>query len=155
MSTMAVPPVLTSSLFVPDLKSKRKEAILHELVEIARRARAVRDPELLREALLKRERWCGSALGKGVAIPHARSIGIVDPRLVVGRSRRGIDWDAPDGLPVQIVVLALSPSESSEEAHHELLARAVAMTRLVRNRQKLLDAVSPDAVASLLREFGP
>ena len=119
MTTVAVPSVLDSSLFLPDLKLKKKESVLHELVCAAQRVRAVRDPKLLHDTLVRRERWCSSAIGKGVAVPHARSLGVTLPRLIVARSLRGMDWGAPDGLAVQLVLLVLSPSEASAEAHLE------------------------------------
>src|SRR2546426_525147 len=132
MTTVAVPSVLDSSLFLPDLKLKKKESVLHELVGAAQGARVVRDPDLLHDTLLRRERWCSSAIGKGVAIPHARSLAVLEPRLIVARSRRGVDWGAPDGLAVQLVLLVLSPSEAGPEAHLERVAGAIAVTRLQR-----------------------
>jgi len=155
MTTVLVPSVIYSSLFIPDLRPRRKETIFLELVDAAHRSGAVRDRELLLETLLRREHVCGSAIGKGVAVPNARSLAVVDARLVVARSLRGVDWGAPDRAEVQLIVLALSTSESSEEAHHDLVGRAVAATRHQRNRQKLLDATGLDAVAALMREALP
>ncbi len=85
MSMMVVPSILDPSLFVPDLKTRRRDSVLQELVEVARRAGAVREPDVLRETLLRRERWCGTAIGKGVAVPHARSISVTEARLIVAR----------------------------------------------------------------------
>src|SRR5262247_567318 len=113
MTTVAVHPVPDSSLFLPDLKLKRKESVLHEMVCAAQRAGAVRESALLHETLLRRERWCGSAIGKGVAVPNARSLAITEPRLLVARLRRGLDWSAADEVPVQLVLLVLSTSEMS------------------------------------------
>ena len=152
MTTAAVHSVPDSSLFLPDLKLKRKESVLHELVGAALRDRAVRDAGLLQETLLKRERWCPSAIGKGVAVPNARSLAVIEPRMVVARSLRGIEWDAPDDLGVQLVLLVLSPSEAPIESHLERVARAIALTRSQRNRQKLVEAVDGRVLAALLRE---
>jgi len=152
MTAVALPSVLDSSLFLPDLKLKKKESVLHEMVCAAQRIRAVRDPDLLHETLLRRERWCSSAVGKGVAIPHARSLGVTLPRLIVARSLRGLDWGAADGLPVQLVLLVLSPSESSGEAHLEQVAQAIAITRLQRHRQRLLEAVGIEGLVHVMRE---
>jgi len=154
MTTMTVHSVPDSSLFLPDLKLKRKESALHEMVCAAQRARAVRDAELLHATLVRRERWCSSAIGKGVAVPNARSLGVSEPRLVVARSRRGVDWGAPDDLAVQLVLLVLSPSEAGVDAHLERVAKAVAITRLQRNRQKLLEAEDARALDAILREVG-
>jgi mannitol/fructose-specific phosphotransferase system IIA component (Ntr-type) len=153
MTTVAVHSVPATSLYLPDLKLKRKESVLHELVLAGQRGRAVRDVELLEETLLRRERWCPSAIGKGVAIPHARSIGVIEPRLVVARTLRGVEWGADDGTAVQLVMLVLSPSESAIDAHLERVARMVAITRTQRNRQRLLDAEDEITMAALLREL--
>ncbi len=152
MTTVAVHPVPDSSLFLPDLKLKRKESVLHEMACAAQRAGAVRDAALLHETLLRRERWCPSAIGKGVAVPNARSLSITEPRLVVARFRRGLEWGAADDLAVQLVLLVLSTSETSSDAHLERVARAIAITRTQRNRVKLLEAVDGRTVTALLRE---
>jgi len=152
MSIAIVSSVLDSSLDIPQLKLKRRGSALLELAELAHQAGTVRDASLLHGTLLLRERAGSSAIGKGVAVPYARSISVIESRLVVARAPRGIPWDAPDGQPVQLVLLALSPAEHSEEIHLELLSRAVAAARLQRNRQKLIEAESFDAVAAVLKE---
>jgi mannitol/fructose-specific phosphotransferase system IIA component (Ntr-type) len=152
MSVAIGPSVLDSSLYIPDLKLKRKESVLTELAARAHLAGVVQDQDLLRETLLLRERAGNTGVGKGVAVPAARSIAVLESRLVVARSSRGLQWDAPDGVPVHLVLLALSPAECSEDAHHEFLARAVAVARLQRNRQRLMEADTFEAMAAVLRE---
>jgi PTS system nitrogen regulatory IIA component len=154
MALVAVPSVLDPSLYIPELKTRRKEAALTDLVSLAHHAGAVRGPELLLELLVLRERLGSTAIGKGVALPNARSLTVGRPQLLVARSRRGIEWDAPDDLPVTLVLLTLTPGEWSEEAHHALLGRAAAVARLQRNRQRLLDAACFEDVATVLREVG-
>jgi PTS system nitrogen regulatory IIA component len=144
--------VLDTALDFSDLKFKRRDAVLQEMVERAQRAGAVRDPDLLRETLALRERAGTAAIGKGIAIVSARSIAVLDARLFAGRAKRGIDWPAPDAQPVTLVLLALSPSEVTEVAHHAFLARVAGAVRLQRQRQRLLEAPTPEAGAALLRE---
>jgi PTS system nitrogen regulatory IIA component len=155
MTLETVPSVLDPSLYIPELKARKKDAAFAELIALAHQAGAVRGPELLRELLVARERFGNTAIGKGVALPHARSLTVNRPQLVIGRCRRGIDWDAPDGLPVTLILVTLTPGEWGEVAHHALLGRAAAVARLQRNRQRLLDAASFDDVASVLRAVGP
>ena len=147
--------VLDSALFISELRPKRKESILEELVSRARQSGAVTDPGLLHDTLLLREKLGSTAVGKGVAIPNVRSVAVLRPRLAIARSRRGIEWDAPDGLPVHLVLLALSPAEVGDDAHVEFVSRVAALMRLQRNRQKLSDAEGFDSVQGLLREVAP
>lgn len=152
MSIVIAPSVLDSSLYIPDLKHKRKESVLRELADRGREAGVVRDPDLLTETLALREKAGSSGIGKGVAVPSARSLAVIESRLVVARSKRGVPWDSPDDAPVHLVLLALSPSETSEELHYDLVTRAVQVGRLQRHRQKLIEASSFEAVAAVLKE---
>ena len=140
------------SLCIPNLKARRKDSALAEMIAAAHLAGAVREPDLLLELLRVRERVGTTALGKGVALPSARSITVLAPRLVLGRSARGVDWGSADGLPVTLVFMALAPGEWREEAFHGLVARAAAVARLQRNRQRLLNAPSAEAAAAVLRD---
>ena len=152
MSVAAAPPGYDLALFIPDLKARKKEQALAELVTAGSDAGIVTDVPLLVEFLKLRERLGTTAIGKGVAVPHARSATILTPRFLMARSQRGIDWGAADHLPVQLVFLVLSPGEWSDEAHHGWLARATSLARLQRTRQKLLGAASPSAAAAIARE---
>jgi len=153
MPTTLDPSVLDTALFIPDLRTRRKESVLQELVARAHEAGVVREPELLIETLYLRERLGSTAIGKSVAVPHARSIAVIEARVLVARSRRGIEWKAEDELPVQLVFLVITPGEFSIEAHHEWVARAVTFARLQRKRAKLLEATTSEAGATVLREF--
>ncbi len=153
MPTMLDPSVLDTALFIPDLRTRRKESVLQELVARAHEAGVVREAALLIETLNLRERLGPTAIGKAVAVPHARSIAVIEPRILVARSRRGIEWKAPDGLPVQLVFLVITPGEFTIEAHLEWVARAVACARAQRKRAKLMEAITAEAGAAVLREL--
>ena len=140
------------SLCIPDLKSKKKDAALAELTAAAGAFGLASDESLLLEILKVRERLGTTGIGKGVALPHARSLTISSPRILVARSPRGIEWSAVDDAPVHLVLMTLGPAEWSDEAFHGLLTRAAAIARLQRTRQKLLSAPSLEGLAVALRE---
>ncbi|TMQ68739.1 MAG: PTS sugar transporter subunit IIA [Candidatus Eisenbacteria bacterium] len=140
------------SLCIPDLKSKKKDAALAEMALAAEAAGLVTGSDLLLELLRLRERLGNTAVGKGVAIPHARSLTVSQPRILVARSARGIDWQVADEGAVHLVLLTLAPAEWSDDAFHALLARAAGSSRLQRTRQKLLAAPSPQELALAFRE---
>jgi mannitol/fructose-specific phosphotransferase system IIA component (Ntr-type) len=128
--------------------------VLADMVAVGRQAGGLLDPDHVVEVLAIRERMGTTAVGKGVALPNARSASVVRPLVIVARSRRGIEWAAADRLPVTLVLMVLSPSEWSAEAHHALLSRMASAARLQRNRQKLIEAESFGAIAHVLREVG-
>ena len=118
----------------------------------ARELGVVTDPELLLDLLKLRERLGNTGLGKGTAVPQARSSTVLVPRVIVARSTRGIDWGAADETPVTLTMLVLAPAEWSDEAYLSLIARTASATRLQRNRQKLMEAESLDALGAAWRE---
>ena len=152
MTTSIGPAVLDPSLYIPELRLRRKPSVLQELVAHASRAAVVREPAVLYETLVLRERLFGTGLGKGIAVPHARSIAVTTPRIVIARSRKGVAWDAADGQPVHLVLLVLTPAEMGEETHLDLVARAATVGRLQRNRTRLLEAAAFEAVATVFAE---
>lgn len=140
------------ALCIPDLRTRKKEAVLAEMAGAAHGAGVVADSTLLVEILKLRERLGSTAVGKGVALPQARSITVLMPRLVVARSLRGVEWGAEDGAPVNLVLLVLAPAEWSDDAYHGLISRAASPMRLQRTRQKLIGAESLEVLNALWRE---
>jgi len=140
------------ALCIPDLRSRKKDAALAEMVTAARELGVVADSELLLDLLRHRERLGNTGLGKGIAVPQARSSSVLAPRVIVARSPRGIDWGAADEAPVTLTMLVLAPAEWSDDAYFGLIGRTASATRLQRNRQKLMDARSLDAFGAAWRE---
>lgn len=90
-----------------------KPALLQTLA--ARAAlRLGRDEQEVSAALLARERLGTTALGRGVALPHARLAGGDPPLMLFARLRRPIDFEARDEEPVDLVFAVLWPEEAAE-----------------------------------------
>ncbi len=153
--TVTIGPALHPAHLITDLRTRRRDSALHELVRRAHAAGVVRDPDLLLATLQLRERLGSTCVGRGVAVPNARSLGVLEPRVVVGRSARGIEWSPGEGASVHLVLLVLSPAECPAAVHHRLVARAIAAARPARARQRLLEAADPRGAAAVLREVLP
>jgi len=147
------PSIPHTPLDILEIRHRRRESALTQLVAVAARSGVVRDPEVLLETLQSRERMGTTALGKGVAVPHAHSIAVSRTHVVIGRSAQGLDWRSADSESVRLVWLVLTPSEVSDEQHHARVARAVSALRLQRQRQRLLEAADADSVLRWLKEW--
>jgi nitrogen PTS system EIIA component len=77
--------------------------------------------EHLTSELLKREALGSTGMGGGVAIPHARIQEVTKPFGVLAKLKQPLDFDAIDGLPVDLVFLLLLPG-TSESGHLGALA---------------------------------
>ncbi len=129
---------------VPNLSARTRDEAIRELAAVAAQTIGAQ-PEVLADAAVAREELRGTALEHGVAVPHGRLPSLTRPCVAFGRSLQGIDWNAPDGEPVQIVFLILTP-EDATEAQLQIL-RAVG--RAMRNedaRASLLEATDGRAL---------
>jgi nitrogen PTS system EIIA component len=146
---ISVGPALHPAHLIPELKTRKRDSVLGELTQFAAALGCVREPEVLRSTLALRERLGSTAVGRGVAVPNARSLLVARPTLVVARSRRGVAWDGGDE-PVHLVLLVLSPAATHATAHLERVGRVAAAARPARARQKLLETASPEEIGALL-----
>jgi PTS system nitrogen regulatory IIA component len=96
------------------------------------------DAEALRRALEARELLASTAIGDGVAIPHAKMDTVECLVGALGRSVDGLAFDSVDGQPTHLVFLLVAPS-SSTGIHLKALARLSRLFRNARLRQWLVD----------------
>jgi mannitol/fructose-specific phosphotransferase system IIA component (Ntr-type) len=94
-----------------DLQSTTKEPAIREIVHslVASSRLAESDLDGVARAILNREELGSTGIGQGVAVPHTRHPKV--DRLVgtVALSRKGVDFAALDGEPVDILFLLVSP----------------------------------------------
>jgi PTS system nitrogen regulatory IIA component len=131
---------LKPSLYLPSLQSRKKPAVLEELVQALVPAGATRHPGVVLDLVGQREALGSTGVGKGVAVPHARSTLIRERAVLFGRSLRGVEFDAADGLPVNLFFLIVAPPTDRDPVYLHLLAEIVRAVRLAKTRRKLLEA---------------
>jgi nitrogen PTS system EIIA component len=78
------------------------------------------------DSLFARERLGSTGLGQGIAIPHGRIKGLKQAMGAFVRPQQPIPFDAPDGKPVEQVLVLLVPEHATEE-HLELLSELAQM----------------------------
>ncbi len=139
------------ALFLPDLGAKSRNEALREIVASAGAAASVEEPEEALRILLGRETLGTTAVGKGVAIPHGRSMVVPKPFLAFARSHRGVAWEAPDGEDVHLIFLLLAPDPLQwRKPYLEQLAQLARVTALARNRRRLLLAPDLETIRAIL-----
>ena len=104
-------------------------------------------------ALWRRELVGSTALGQGVAIPHARVDGIDRPVTVFLRPRLAVDFGAPDGKPVRCILAILVPTNGDTDDHLALLARVAEMFADGEFRTRLANAGSVSEIADAFRSW--
>jgi len=108
------------------------------------------DPQLVATAVRERERLMATGLGSGLAVPHARLEGLAGPAVGLGISRAGIDFDAPDGRPANLIFLLLTPRDD-DGSQLEILADIARTFRARDAREQALKATSFTEFVGLMR----
>jgi len=107
----------------------------------------------LYETIVEREKQHSTAIGHGAAIPHGR-LDITDQvQGVLGISRKGIPFDAPDGEPAKLIMMIATPTEH-EKHHLEVMAGLAGMVSDPVVRERLIAAIDPNDAWEIIEEMG-
>ena len=99
--------------------------------------------------LQARERLGCTALGHGVAIPHCRIDNVTEIRSAIIKFDTGIEYDAPDNKPVDLIFALLVPQQANQE-HLETLSELAKFLSNEENRVRLRDCQNAQALLDAL-----
>jgi len=143
---------LQAELVHLDLRGRDAPGVLGELVALVPESRGQpAQQETFIRALLDREKQHSTAIGDGIALPHARTLcGLLHrPFLIFGRHAGGIPYGAPDLKPVHLFFLVASQSVTD---HLAMLARLSRVLRDPKLRVALMAAKQPADAITLITE---
>lgn len=123
---------LSKKAILTDIKATKKEEVMKELVDALINAGDIekRCRNKLIDALMARESLGSTAIGQGIAIPHAKSDCASKLIGAFGISKKGVDFDSLDAEPAYIFFLLVAPVESAGP-HLKALAR---ISRLLKDK---------------------
>ena len=104
-------------------------------------------------AVKKRESSMSTGVGFGIGIPHASTDLVHDVVGVLGRSKKGINFDSLDNQPVHLVVLFLVP-QGQFQKHLHTLANIAKLLHKAEFRQALEQAPDVEAMLKVIKDFG-
>jgi PTS system nitrogen regulatory IIA component len=117
---MALTDLLSPDAIFPALRVNGKKQALQEMSERAGQVSGLPAREIF-DALLQRERLGSTGVGDGIAIPHGKLAKCTRIFGIFARLERAIDFEALDGLPVDLIFLLIAP-ESAGADHLKALA---------------------------------
>jgi len=145
--------IFTEETMVVDLKAVTKAEALQELVTVLQKTRRLTKanaPEVLK-ALERRETVGSTGIGRGVGVPHVKHPSAAKLMGALGRSARGIEFQALDGAPVHLVFLLISPPDMVQD-HLHALKKISAIAAHEDFRRFLRNARSAKEMAELMLE---
>ena len=101
------------------------------------------------DAVIERENLGSTSVGEGVAIPHARVPGLKAPIGAFVRLHEGVDFDAIDGRPCDLIFMLLAPNAAGAD-HLRALAQVSRAFRNTEFREALRKASDRDAVKAVI-----
>jgi len=143
--------VLEREAICLDMASEQRWDVIRTLSDALARLPGMAPAETIAREVRLREEAAGTAVGQEMAFPHARMDGLDRAVVAFGRETGGIEWNAPDGVPVHLVFLILTPKTQDETQVQILsaLARGLASEDL---RRRLRETSDSDAAWAILRE---
>jgi PTS system fructose-specific IIC component len=148
---MLLSKLLNENCIILDLKSKEKIAVLKEIVDNLEKGKEIPDKKEFLKAMIEREKLKSTGIGRGIALPHAKTESLKKPIIAFARSKEGIDFKSLDGKPVHLI-FALGSSEMQENFYLEALARLASMLRNKKIRQSLIGAKDTSEVLKVIKD---
>jgi nitrogen PTS system EIIA component len=135
-----------------DLQATDKDSVLDELVRLL--GVDPRAGDTLLRVLQRRESVGSTGMGRGIAIPHCRSLVANRLRLAYGQSRKGVEFQAIDGKPVHHLFLIVAPPLEISNQYLPVLGRIAQFAKEPDVPDRLAALTLPDDFFRMLEEKG-
>ena len=149
---MRLKELFTSDVVKLDLESQSKDDLLKELVSLL--VLDEKSAAILFKTLKRRENLVSTGIGKGIAIPHCRTLVVDRLRLAYGRKSGGVDFKAIDGEPVYNFFLIIAPPLEVSNQYLPVLGKIAQFARDAAVPGDLGELTEPEEFLALLAEKG-
>jgi mannitol/fructose-specific phosphotransferase system IIA component (Ntr-type) len=147
--------ILTNEQIITDLQAADRWQAIDELINnlVATGKIKPENRDAISAVVKKRESSMSTGIGFGIGIPHASTDLIVEVVGALGRSRTGVNFDALDNQPVNLVMLFLVP-QGQFQKHLHTLANIAKLLHRADFRQALEEAPDAGAMLHIIQEHG-
>jgi mannitol/fructose-specific phosphotransferase system IIA component (Ntr-type) len=140
---------LNDDLVVLDVQARDRMSALREIMEKIPQNGRIRNKEKALRDLLDRESLSTTGIGGGFAVPHVLTEEANVPTLIFARSEKGVDFQAKDGRPVHLILVAFA-SPRKKNFFIQCLYHAVQVLKDSEQFRRLMQAATPEEVLSVL-----
>ncbi|MGX7195856.1 PTS fructose transporter subunit IIABC [Enterococcus olivae] len=145
---MKLEDLITSDNIILNLKGQNQTEVIDEMVQKLSENLIVTDAVAFKEAVWKREKEISTAIGDGIAIPHAQSEAVKKPAIIVGRTLVGVDYG---GEHTHLIFMIAAPKNASND-HLTLLSKLSTFLISENFRAKLLIARDEEDILTAIKE---
>src|ERR1700756_1055382 len=133
-----------------DLQGESKDEILKELIGLL--GVDEKSQGILFKMLNRRENLGSTGIGRGIAIPHCRSLVVSKLRVAFGRKKEGVDFKAIDEKPVHFFFLIVAPPLEVSNQYLPVLGKIAQFSKEADVPARLLELTEPRQFLALLEE---
>jgi mannitol/fructose-specific phosphotransferase system IIA component (Ntr-type) len=146
--------ILSLETIVPDLRATNRWEAIDQLIDnlVATKKIQACNRDAILAVVKKRESSMSTGIGFGIGIPHASTDLIQEVVGALGRSGGGIDFDALDNQPVNLVMLFLVP-QGQFQKHLHTLANIAKLLHIKEFRQELEQAADAAAMYAIIKKY--
>ncbi len=146
--------ILSLETIVPDLHATNRWEAIDQLIDnlVATHKIQAGNRDAVIAVVKKRESSMSTGIGFGIGIPHASTDLIQEVVGALGRSATGIDFDALDNQPVNLVMLFLVP-QGQFQKHLHTLANIAKLLHIKEFRQELEQAPDAAAMYAIIKKY--
>ncbi len=141
--------LINENLIKLELEATSKQEVFEELVEVLYQQGRISNKSDFLADILKREAEGNTGFEEGIAIPHAKSAAVLEPAVVIGVRKAGIEYGADDGQPSTLFFMIASP-DGGDDHHIQVLAEL--SSKLIEDGfiERFINATSPQQALELL-----
>ncbi|PYI85337.1 MAG: PTS sugar transporter subunit IIC [Verrucomicrobia bacterium] len=145
--------ILGPENILPDLQANNRWEAIEEMINNLVSTAKIRpeDREAVAAVVKKRESSMSTGIGFGIGIPHASTDLIYEVVAALGRSQKGVNFDALDNQPVYLVVLFMVP-QGQFQKHLHTLADIAKLLHKKEFRQALEEAPNAQTIYKIIKD---
>ena len=128
---------------------KKKEEALDQMVALMAKSEKISDLEAYRAEVYHREEESTTGIGEGIAIPHGKCDAVIKPGLAAMVVKDGVEYDALDGEPVNLIFLIAAPI-TKDNVHLDVLSKlSLAVIDAADAKDEMVENGAPQVMAAL------
>ncbi len=131
------------------IKPGKKNKVIEDLVYSIKKGE---DAELIVSTLLKREELGSTGIGRGIAIPHCRSLAVDKLEIAVGRITKPINFNAIDKKPVSLIFLIIAPPQDPGNQYLITLGKIVQIAKQLTKKNLMQKPQTPEEFIELINQ---
>ncbi|MEX2602618.1 MAG: PTS sugar transporter subunit IIA [Gracilimonas sp.] len=144
--------LLDQNTVLPNFVVGSKKELINALVDaLENKLDTEEQLEDIRKAVFEREKIMSTGVGKGLAIPHAKTKAVHQNYAAFALLEKSLDFDSIDDEPVRLVFLLVGP-ESNNSQHIKLLSRISRLMNSGSFREKILSCTNTDEILDAFQD---